>query len=575
MLSLPLRVEHAKTGLPGRVPRSFLLTSAVTLVAMCSGAGVALAEPNGYWNHGGSPPPGGYPSRDTACQGLFLQDGPMVGPTQQYDGCIPRSFTAARSGWHSSTWPFVSTPFHYGAEVWLVCNAGFERVAGRCEKEDLPTLTCSSNSGGNPVSSTKYPINILTGSKEFTIQDFATADESVDFTRYYRSKSYNGTGSTYYAPPRGLANWLFGFQIEVQIPPAYSGGNPYVVVLTPDGAGHRFKKETNGSLTPYRPSARPLPQTDYTLEMLDTWASNPAAAKTHWRLTDPDDNVWLLETFVDPNGEYRAARPTQMTARSGLVLTFAYDTSGALTTLSDNRGKSFSFTWATDGGWAQYITQIDLPGGDKLKYTYEKLYPLPHSEARLLTAEFVNASNTTLDKTTYDYGDALWPLFVTGVRDRDNTLRWVVTYDSYARATSSGAPGDVMKDTITYSAPGSSFSRTVTNALGKQATYNFARSNPLFDVRQTGVTGLASTNCPASSSSVTYNSTTKFVATTTDEEGRVTGYTRDARGQPTQIKEAQGTAKERVTDITWHSTARLPAQVTKPGLTTTVTFEVP
>ncbi|KSV75915.1 hypothetical protein N185_15835 [Sinorhizobium sp. GW3] len=81
-----------------------------------------------------------------------------------------------------------------------------------------------------------------------------------------------------------------------------------------------------------------------------------------------------------------------------------------------------------------------------------------------------------------------------------------------------------------------------------------------------------STNCPATAAGYTYGSA-NFIASTTDEEGRVTAYVRDARGRPTKITEASGTPQARETNIVWHPTLNVPTSVAQPGLTTSYVFD--
>src|SRR6185369_6991701 len=60
--------------------------------------------------------------------------------------------------------------------------------------------------------------------------------------------------------------------------------------------------------------------------------------------------------------------------------------------------------------------------------------------------------------------------------------------------------------------------------------------------------------------------------TETDQEGRVTTYTRDSRGRPTTIVEAYGTPQARTTTISWNSSFNVPSQIVQPGLQTAYTY---
>jgi RHS repeat-associated protein len=87
-----------------------------------------------------------------------------------------------------------------------------------------------------------------------------------------------------------------------------------------------------------------------------------------------------------------------------------------------------------------------------------------------------------------------------------------------------------------------------------------------------GIAGTASTHCPSSNDTYTYDSTNKFMISRTDAEGRVTNYTRNSIGQATQIIDGYGTASARTTSMTWHTTLNVPTQTVQPGLTTDFTW---
>lgn len=550
----------------------------VSIGACAAAGGDAWGEPNGYWTHGSTlQPPPTYGSAQEACRGLFDQDKVYVNPaTAQYDGCIPWDNDEYRSGWHSA-FPYSSVPFFYGAVVWLKCDDGYDEVATRCEAEDLPDLDCQTNHGGNPSPSTMWPIEILTGKKRLSVEDFSFADGSLSLNRTFSSKSFNGSGDAFHALLTGLGNWSFDFQLQLQIPPNFAYYQR-VSLLTPDGAAYVFARQGDGSMSPYTPFTRPLPQTDFALELVGAWPSSPGNIEnvpSTWQVTGPDESVWLFETTPDQLGKYRIARPTQRTSRLGHVTTFSYTSLGVLTSISESRGKSISFTWATEDGYPLRITEAQLPGGDKLIYEYQTIDSDPYSRARLVEVRRVNASAVLLDKAAYDYDDSRWPLAVTGVRDRDDTLRWQIAYDGDLRATLSSGPGGAFESEVAYGAMGASFTRTVTGPLGRDTVYTFGRTTGLFDVRLTDIDGAATTHCPATNTALTYGASPPFLSSVTDPEGRITTYGRDSRGRPTSLTEADGTAVERTSTITWSPDGTAPSEIVSPGITATITYEAP
>lgn len=468
------------------------------------------------------------------------------------------------------------------SSVDLVCDTGYtlNRSALRCENTSYPDLgkRCSVNGGGSAPATTANPIDILTGSKRFQRVDFQDSADHLSLRRLYSSRPYSGAPSALKQTPIGLANWLFDFQYELQ----FSGD--WLVYYraslgTPDGTVATFQRQTGGAMVAHAPYA---PQKDYTLEFVGTWPvslSNLTSAQTTWKLTDADDTVWVLQTFLNPiNGKYDVARPISRRTRSGLEWTFTYGSAGMLTQIQDSYGKTISFTWLTiTYGSASVpvgVSEITLPSGNKLVYSYETSGGLPATTVtpdRLVKVELKDPLGVVKDATTYSYDDTNLPTFVTGEWDRDLVRRWTVTYDAAGRATKSAGPADAFSADVAYGANGSTFTRTVTNALGKDTIYTFAQPTTNA-ARLTTVAGQASAHCPAGTASYSYNAD-KLISSTTDEEGRVTNYTRNARGRPTQVVEAFGTPSVRTTNMTWHATFNVPTQIVRPGLTTDLTYD--
>lgn len=124
-----------------------------------------------------------------------------------------------------------------------------------------------------------------------------------------------------------------------------------------------------------------------------------------------------------------------------------------------------------------------------------------------------------LNSTTYLYEnpDFLW--HVTGILDTNGLRRWTVEYDADGHAITSKGPNDANKTTVSY-APIQypSYTRTVTNALGKVTVFHFDGSNTSL----TSVEGTASANCVASNA--TYSYQYGRIISKTDAEGRTTTY---------------------------------------------------
>jgi YD repeat-containing protein len=169
---------------------------------------------------------------------------------------------------------------------------------------------------------------------------------------------------------------------------------------------------------------------------------------------------------------------------------------------------------------------------------------------------------------TYHYEDTNLPFALTGVTDERGVRYSTFAYQSDGRAISSEHFGGTDRYEFVYDDINNKV--TVTNPLGKETDFEYDVS-PQSTGRLTEIVGQPSPNCPLSNSTIEYDAN-KFVSAIVDEEGRRTELTNDARGLPTEIVRAEGTADEQTTSVTWHSTFRVPTQIEAPGLTTDIDY---
>ncbi|WFT82595.1 DUF6531 domain-containing protein [Methylobacterium sp. CB376] len=417
---------------------------------------------------------------------------------------------------------------------------------------------------------------VSSGSKLEKKTDFSTSDGRFYIGRSYRSFPQITNVSSWRGPVRGDVNgWRFDFMMELHI-----GENGRVTIHAPDGTAHDFAL-SNGSFA----AAKGVVQTGYSLSFVGSPPSNwndVTAASQQWRVTDPSRRVWILKTFnrdINEKNNYIIGRPISLLSPDGYQLNFSYGPSDELAAISDNLGRAFSISWRFYNITAvkdfegsrpvpEAISQIGLPGGGQLRYTYD---PAPANPSvgrvqRLTKVEKIDAAGHVTGSFSYHYENTRFPNLLTGISDERGVRFATFAYDASGRTTASMHAGSNQTYSLSFGGTASSPTTTVINPLGKAEVYNFTRTGE-GDVRLVSIDGQPSANCVASTRRITYD-TNKFIATETDEEGRVTAYVRDALGRPTSITRGSGTPQVSTTTILWHPTFNLPVRTVEPGLTT-------
>jgi RHS repeat-associated protein len=396
--------------------------------------------------------------------------------------------------------------------------------------------------------------------------------------------------AVYNAPVLGsVGGWRFDFNRELQL---VTSDASKATLFLPDGAAYDFVRSGNT----FASQATIAAQTRYSVSLVGTppsdW-STLTGATSQWTIIDSkDQTTWIFATYASITHKFDVGRPISMTKPDGYAQAFSYDANGTLQTISDNRGRSLSVTWDTyafpTGGNPSTpptytmlpvaVKTITLPIGGKLSYVND-LTSGPSGISgievpRVLEVDQLDASGSILDKVTYQYESTAYPNFLTGITNALGVRYLTVAYDANGHVVSNGLAGGQNTYTFSYNTPSSSdpntLTRTVTNPLGKQTVYTWSHSLDGYRTQLQSINGVASTHCPASASSYTYDAN-GFVASETDAEGRVTAYIRDTRGRPTSITRGSGTAQAVTTTLTWDSTFDIPTQIVAPGLTTTQT----
>jgi len=211
----------------------------------------------------------------------------------------------------------------------------------------------------------------------------------------------------------------------------------------------------------------------------------------------------------------------------------------------------YALTFVYDAG--NRLSSISLPDSSAYQYSYDANNNL--------------VSVTHPDKTVrrYLYENTTFIHALTGITDENSKRFATWTYDASGRATSSQHAGGAELTKVAYNPDGTA---TVTDALGNQHGYNFTTQFGV--VKPADVSGAAIKSLGAKSFTYDANG---FVASQTDFNGIVTTFVRDDRGLETSRTEAAGTALARTITTTWHSSFRLPTQMTEPNRVTTLDYD--
>jgi RHS repeat-associated protein len=274
-----------------------------------------------------------------------------------------------------------------------------------------------------------------------------------------------------------------------------------------------------------------------------------------WTLTDGSDTV---ETYNAGSSTVEALL-TSVQARNGYTQTLQYNSSNQLVSVTDSFHRTLTFTYS--GNLLQTVT---TPDGLVLTYAFDSSGVF----AGLGRLSSVTYSTTPQTSQSYLYEDPAVLFALTGIVDEDGNQFATWTYDQSGAALTSQHGGGAGLTTFTYNATDGS--RTVTNALGQQGLYKFATLQGVPKLVE--IDRVATATTAAATETFTYDSN-GYLASQTDWNGNLTTYVNDVHGQPTTITEASGTAQSRTTTITYLANFHLPAQIVTPGLTTNFTYD--
>ncbi|GAB2878678.1 hypothetical protein GCM10027277_54900 [Pseudoduganella ginsengisoli] len=212
-------------------------------------------------------------------------------------------------------------------------------------------------------------------------------------------------------------------------------------------------------------------------------------------------------------------------ARTGQTLVYTY-TGGFLTKITNSGGQYIELTYGANG----LVSTARDPGGNIWTYTY--------NANRMLTKVTSPGASPDIREYLYENSD---PTLLTGIVING---RRYSTYAYYPdrKVQSSALAGNEEKDTFVY-APGQT---TVTDAMGQTTVYGF--TSVLGELKLTSVSRAASSSCPATSASTTYDAN-GYVSLKQDWNGVFTSYGYDSKGRLLAAQAASGPDASIITHV--------------------------
>lgn len=407
-----------------------------------------------------------------------------------------------------------------GGTVVLVGNSKDPRKAG--EKDCAVTA-------GNPVV-------FSTGNKIEEELDFASHGEANLFLRREFNKLWTGVGIF-------GKNWISNFDYKLlfgtsDVNACYArpgggtcsiGANTEIYASRPDARTIKFIKATDGSFYEDKPSpiARIVPQIDgsFVLYSEDHEVERYSSAGYVGSVNDDRGIGWTFS--------YSGTFPTRVTHTSGRYVDLVW-TGSELTAVRDPAGNYYGYAYQANkfGAGLHLLAASSRPG----------------------------SAPTTI---AYHYEDARFPGALTGKSVNNVRYSWF-TYAVNGRAISTEHGGG--KDRYSFSYANGGDVVTVTNPLGKQDIYSFV------DGKLSGVHGQNSAHCPATYKEYNYDAN-GYEDVVSDNNGNLTNFDYNAKGQLLRKVEAAGTLIARTTDFVWDEGRNRVLSITLAGQSrTTYTY---
>jgi RHS repeat-associated protein len=483
-------------------------------------------------------------------------------------------------------------PIEHFWKVWLICRS-------KATGASVELLHCGFVPGGACQCGVEAycldgdrvvignPVELPTLAKiENSVDWISPLDSRFRIVRHYRSdRSLTSLYDTAGAFPLNLFGRVW--QMEYNDLLSYSTVNP---LNASDATGKIMLGEAHGERTVFN-----WPTTERVSN------SNSYTASTSWSDVIIDNGQGIRKTlshsFSFPKATSKISWP------DGYEVTIER-TNLFVTRMSDNRGQSAEFVYSNavlPGALTTYyyVSEIVIkstPTGSQIASNVGSLFyrytgfadsgPNQPVLAEVDFQPFGQANPRPLFRYRYSTvqgaDDAVWPPLLTGISNGSvNAQSQLVYYGEYTyqnydvrigrHSVDVGVASSVHAgavDTITYAYQGDG-KLSVTNALGRSTIYDYDDVNG--SGRVATVSGLATTNCLPSNSSMTY--VNDAVSTIVERNGTTIQLTRNARGYVTRrIENALGTAP-RTIDYEWDATRQLRTARQTAELRTEYTYD--
>ncbi len=434
----------------------------------------------------------------------------------------------------------------------LGCPIGLspDETSGKC------LLRPVSENTGQSCPKVSDPIHVSTGNSVQFENDYQDV-KGLSYTRTYNSALAQISSSRAWSTPYS-AKLLLSFE----------GQASAALIVRPDGRVRIFDYQSvSGSWESQ------APRKDKLEDMLDA-----SGTRTGFKYTDYSGNVetysssGVLQSIISRGGYERDLTYSDGTSgpNGGYFVDSNWNNTtyvlpaGILLKVTDSYSRTLQFKYNQN----YQMAQLTPPDGALFRYQYDGVGNI----AAVIYPDDTPGNFSDNARREYRYEDARFPNTLTKIVDRlgdagAEHVKAYWTFDTEGRAISSSLAGGIDTTLFSYNTDGST---TVTNPLGKQSVFHFVQLNGV--LLPTQIEGVASASCGATSRLNTYSSE-GFLESSSDWNGNITTYARDAFGKETSRVEAIGKTEQRTIGSEWDNSLQLPTRITEPNKVTEFTYQ--